>query len=60
VAVMAGADDQEFTARLLGALASLAAAMGRDLGEADWARLLDAVLLVSALPEGGTSLPEPR
>jgi transcriptional regulator with XRE-family HTH domain len=56
VAVMAsaaGADDQEFTARLLGALASLSAALGRDLAEPDWARLLDAILLVSTLPEGG-------
>jgi transcriptional regulator with XRE-family HTH domain len=53
LAEQAGLADSEFAARLLGALASLSAAMGRDLGEADWARLLDAVLLVSTLPAAG-------
>ena len=32
------------------ALAALAQAMGRDLGEADWWRLLDALLLIAAHP----------
>jgi hypothetical protein len=40
------------------ALAGLAQALGRDLGEADWWRLLDALLLVAVHPsapaaEGG-------
>jgi hypothetical protein len=32
------------------ALAALAQAMGRDLGEADWWRLLDALLLIAVHP----------
>jgi hypothetical protein len=53
VAVMAAAldtDAEEFSGRLVGALATAAEAMGRDLGEADWWRLVDALLLIAAHP----------
>jgi transcriptional regulator with XRE-family HTH domain len=53
VAVMAATldtDAEEFSSRLLGALATVAEAMGRDLGEADWWRLVDALLLIAAHP----------
>jgi len=53
VAVMAAAldtDAEEFSGRLVGALATVAGAMGRDLGEADWWRLVDALLLIAAHP----------
>jgi hypothetical protein len=53
VAVMAAAldtDAEEFSGRLVGALATVAEAMGRDLGEADWWRLVDALLLIAAHP----------
>jgi transcriptional regulator with XRE-family HTH domain len=36
------------TARLLSGLSSLAGTLELDLGEADWSRLLDAILLVTA------------
>ena len=53
VKVMAAAlelDAEEFSGQLVAALAMLAHAMGKDLGEADWWRLLDALLLVAAHP----------
>ncbi len=53
VAAMAtalGADADEFSARLVAALAALAQATGRDLAEPDWWRLLDALLLITAHP----------
>lgn len=40
----------ELSGRLVTALAALGNALGRDLGEADWSRLLDALLLVAAHP----------
>jgi transcriptional regulator with XRE-family HTH domain len=43
-------DPEEFTAQLVDALAMLAQTMGKDLTEADWWRLLDALLLISAHP----------
>lgn len=43
-------DADELSARLMTALAMLARAMGKDLSEADWSRILDAVLLVAAHP----------
>jgi transcriptional regulator with XRE-family HTH domain len=43
-------DPQEFSADLVRALAHLAAAVGGELAEADWWRLLDAVLLVVTQP----------
>ena len=53
VAAMAtalGLDADEFSARLVGALAGVAHATGRDLAEPDWWRLLDALLLIAAHP----------
>jgi transcriptional regulator with XRE-family HTH domain len=55
MAAAAGHDDSggaDFTARLMTGLAGLASALDRDLGEADWARLLDALFLVTASPDG--------
>ena len=43
-------DAREFSVQLVAALAMLAQAMGRDLAEADWWRLLDALLLVATHP----------
>jgi len=43
-------DADEFSAQLVAALAALAQAMGRELAEADWWRLLDALLLIAAHP----------
>jgi transcriptional regulator with XRE-family HTH domain len=40
----------EFSAQLVTALAALAHALGRDLAEPDWWRLLDALLLITAYP----------
>jgi transcriptional regulator with XRE-family HTH domain len=53
VAVMAaalGAEPDELAVRLVAALAAIGAAMGRDLAETDWWRLLDALTLVAAHP----------
>jgi transcriptional regulator with XRE-family HTH domain len=53
VAAIAAAGDLdagEFSAQLVAALAAIAHAMGRDLAEADWWRLLDALLLIAAYP----------
>jgi transcriptional regulator with XRE-family HTH domain len=50
MAAALGADPDEFSARLVAALAVLAQATGRDLAEADWWRLLDALLLITAHP----------
>jgi transcriptional regulator with XRE-family HTH domain len=43
-------DADELSARLVDALATLAHAMGRDLAEPDWWRVLDALLLIAAHP----------
>ena len=43
-------DAGEFSAQLVTALATLAHTMGRDLAEADWWRILDALLLIAAHP----------
>lgn len=45
-----GVEADELSARLVTALAAIARAMGRDLSEADWTRILDALLLVAAHP----------
>ena len=45
-----GLDADEFSARLVTALAALADAMGKDLAEPDWWRILDALLLIAAHP----------
>ena len=47
----------ELSLRLVAALAALGAAMGRDLAEADWWRLLDALLLVAAHPAASQDAP---
>jgi transcriptional regulator with XRE-family HTH domain len=46
-----GEDPAALAARVLDALARLAATTGRDLTEPDWRRLLDALLLVTLHPE---------
>jgi transcriptional regulator with XRE-family HTH domain len=43
-------DTDEFSGQLVDALAALAQSMGKDLAEADWWRLLDALLLIAAHP----------
>jgi transcriptional regulator with XRE-family HTH domain len=43
-------DADEFSAQLVAALAALAHSMGKDLAEADWWRILDALLLIAAHP----------
>jgi transcriptional regulator with XRE-family HTH domain len=43
-------DAEEFSVQLVAALAMLAHTIGRDLAEADWWRLLDALLLIAAHP----------
>ena len=43
-------DTDEFSAQLVAALATLAQSMGRDLAEADWWRILDALLLIATDP----------
>ena len=58
-------DPDEMSAQLVVALAALAQAMGRDLAEADWWRLLDALLLIAVHPsapvaEGGEPRGSPR
>jgi hypothetical protein len=45
-------DKDEFSAQLVAALAALAQTMGKDLAEADWWRVLDALLLISTYPAG--------
>jgi transcriptional regulator with XRE-family HTH domain len=45
-------DADELSAQLVAGLATLGQAMGRDLAEADWWRLLDALLLIAAHPSG--------
>jgi len=45
-----GQETAELSARLVAALATLAHAIDRDLSEADWSRVLDALLLVAAHP----------
>jgi transcriptional regulator with XRE-family HTH domain len=55
VAVMAaalGRDPGELSGSLVAALAGLGQATGRDLAEADWRRLLDALLLITVHPAG--------
>jgi transcriptional regulator with XRE-family HTH domain len=59
MAVALGRDGDEFSAQLVAALAALRQAMGRDLAEADWWRLLDALLLIAAHPVGIFNEPFP-
>jgi transcriptional regulator with XRE-family HTH domain len=60
VAAMATALDaapDELSVRLVAALAAVGAAVGRDLAEADWWRLLDALTLVAAHPAAHPARP---
>jgi transcriptional regulator with XRE-family HTH domain len=50
VAAAGGQDPAELSAQLVAALALLAQALGREPAEADWWRLLDALLLVATHP----------
>jgi len=50
IATTLGRDADEFSLQLVAALAMLAHTMGKDLAEADWWRLLDALLLIAAHP----------
>jgi transcriptional regulator with XRE-family HTH domain len=50
MAAALGREADEFSAQFVGALAALGQAMGRELTEADWWRLLDALLLVAVHP----------
>jgi transcriptional regulator with XRE-family HTH domain len=43
-------DADEFSAQLVTALAALAHALGKDLAEPDWWRILDALLLIATHP----------
>jgi transcriptional regulator with XRE-family HTH domain len=43
-------DADEFSLRLVAALATVARAIGKDLTEPDWWRLLDALVLIAAHP----------
>lgn len=52
MAAATGADQDELAFRLVGALAALAQVLGKEPAEADWLRLLDAVLLAAAHPAG--------
>ncbi|WP_344489921.1 helix-turn-helix transcriptional regulator [Nonomuraea monospora] len=47
-----GEDDTAVRAKLAGALAAVAVPLGRDLGEGDWQRLLDALVLILGCPAG--------
>ena len=47
-----GADHQALVAELVTALGSVGAVLDRDLADADWWRLIDAVLLVATCPAG--------
>jgi transcriptional regulator with XRE-family HTH domain len=48
-----GTDEAQARTRLVGGLAALAGVLGPDLAEADWWRLLDALLLVAVSPAAG-------
>lgn len=45
-----GLEHEDFSIRLTGALATLAATLGAEPSEGDWWRLLDALLLMATLP----------
>jgi hypothetical protein len=55
MAAALGRDADELAAQLVAALAALAQAMGRELAEADWWRLLDALLLIAAHPSASAA-----
>ena len=45
-------DADEFSVQIVAALAMIAHSTGQDLAEADWWRLLDALLLIATQPAG--------
>ena len=49
-------DADEFSVQLVAALAMIAHSLGHDLAEADWWRLLDALLLIATQPAGPLAL----
>ncbi|MGE5135355.1 MAG: hypothetical protein ACM32E_20900 [Gemmatimonadota bacterium] len=51
MAAARGLGPGELGRRLVPALAALASALGADLSDADWGRILDALLLTAAHPE---------
>lgn len=53
-------DADEFSRRLVAALAMIARTMGKDLAEADWWRLLDALLLIAAHPAASWAPRDPN
>jgi hypothetical protein len=48
-----GADEAEVSAQLVSVLTAAAGTLRRDLAEADWWRLLDALLLIATSPAAG-------
>ncbi|MEV4571572.1 helix-turn-helix transcriptional regulator [Nonomuraea sp. NPDC049419] len=50
LAAVMGEDQRTVRAKLVGALAAVAGTLERDLREADWQRLLDALVLILAHP----------
>jgi transcriptional regulator with XRE-family HTH domain len=50
IAAALGRDADEFSPQLVAALATVSDTIGRNLTEADWARLLDALLLIAGHP----------
>jgi transcriptional regulator with XRE-family HTH domain len=50
MATTLGRDTDELALQLVAALAMIARTLGKDLAEADWWRLLDALLLIAAHP----------
>lgn len=48
-----GTDTRDLSRDLVAALTQLAGALGTDLGETDWGRILDALLLVATNPASG-------
>ncbi|MEV4803086.1 hypothetical protein AB0K18_24015 [Nonomuraea sp. NPDC049421] len=50
LAAVMGEDQRTVRAKLVGTLAAVAGTLERDLREADWQRLLDALVLILAHP----------
>jgi transcriptional regulator with XRE-family HTH domain len=53
-------DVDEFSRQLVAALAMIARTMGREIAEADWWRLLDALLLIAAHPTASRAPGDPN
>ena len=50
IATALDVDADDFSVQLVAALATLARALGKDLAESDWWRILDALVLIAAHP----------